>query len=132
MTGTDEWNEHGRRREAGRPSGVLDRIPSELRNRRGFRALAYLLSHPCEDISCLVLEREEIGDDAWPRLGGSRVAGHDARERACAMVIQRVAEAVLAVAQHSPSLHAHLSASLQLGMLCRYAPTHLQSVERRY
>ena len=91
-----------------------------LRDGRGLHHLAYLLCHPGEEISALVLER----GGSFPREAntGVRVAPHDARERARVNVTRAIATVLRRFAVHHPALAEHLAATIRTGTFCSYMP----------
>jgi hypothetical protein len=93
-----------------------------LRDARGLHHLAYLLSHPHENVSCLVLERMEHLHTLPPELHPSSDAPKDARERARVNVTRAIAAVLRRIAEHHPTLGAHLSATIRTGTFCSYRP----------
>ena len=91
-----------------------------LRDGRGLHHLAYLLRHPGEEVSALVLARS--GNLPREASVGARVAPHDARERARVNVTRAIATVRRRIAAHHPTLAEHLEATIRTGTFCSYKP----------
>jgi hypothetical protein len=94
-----------------------------LRDARGLHQLAYLLCHPYEPVSCLILERLEHERELPEELSDrARVAPHDARERARVNVTRAISSVLRRIAGHLPDLGKHLAATVKTGAFCSYTP----------
>lgn len=98
---------------------VFDGTTCRLRDVRGLRHLAFLLAHPHEDVSALVLERCGGNPD---ESGDVRVAPHDSRERARVNVTRAITTALKRIAEHHQALGAHFAATIRTGTFCAYRP----------
>jgi hypothetical protein len=107
---------------------VYDEVTCRLRDARGLRHLAFLLTHPDTEVAALALERRAIecgGPPRDPDDGADAVADgvpHDARERARVNVTRAIAAALKRITAHHPTLARHLAATVKTGLFCTYTP----------
>lgn len=90
-------------------------VTCRLRDVRGMRHLATLLSRPHEKIAALALE---LYDGTRP----PRRPGDDAGERARVNVTRAIAAALKRIAAHHRGLAEHLVATVKTGGSCVYRP----------
>ena len=82
-----------------------------LRDGKGLRYLAYLLSHPDERIHCA---------DLWSAANGNADIAAASAERSRVAVTKRIKASVAKIATLHPALASHLSTRIKTGYFCVY------------
>jgi hypothetical protein len=82
-----------------------------LRDGKGLRYLAHLLSHPDERIHCA---------DLWSATGANRRDAAASAERSRVAVTKRIKASVAKIATLHPALGAHLNTRIKTGYFCVY------------
>jgi hypothetical protein len=95
-------------------------VTCRLRDGRGVRYLAVLLTHPHEAIAALVLEH--AGAEGRHVARPPSVPAPTIREHARINVRRAVAAALRRIATVHPPLGRHLNATIKTGAFCRYTP----------
>ena len=120
---TGRGSRHITRRERESWTIVFDGVDCRLCDALGIQHLAYLLRHPCEEVSSLFLELQVANQDVPTGAGPhARVGCHDARERARVNVTRAIDGALRLIADRHRTLGEHLRATVRTGTFCTYVP----------
>jgi hypothetical protein len=106
---------------------VYDGVGIHLRDTKGLRYLAWLLSHPGRRVPAVELAAGGEGglrktDPRREEAGGSALRPPQSamKERARSAVSKRIKSAIAKVSQHHPALGYHLSTTIKTGAVCMY------------